>query len=80
MRDIALHILDIAQNSVSAGATLVNIEVLEKAGNDRLILSVSDNGPGMDNEVLEGVPLSEPAVIRYMKEMIEENLAEITET
>ena len=52
MRDIALHILDIAQNSISAGATLVNIEVLEKTGNDRLILSVSDNGPGMDNEVI----------------------------
>ena len=51
MKDIALHILDIVQNSVSAGATLVNIEVVEKVGNDRLILSVSDDGPGMDNEV-----------------------------
>ncbi len=181
MRDIALHILDIAQNSVSAGATLVNIEVLEKVGNDRLILSISDNGQGMDNELiirvtdpycttrntrkvglgipllkhnaeqsggiftissargkgtkvtavfshthwdrppkgdipgvisilaganpsmdflyrhtiedfeyifdtreikeaLEDVPLSEPAVIRYMKEMIEENLGEVPET
>ncbi len=181
MRDIALHILDIAQNSVSAGATLVNIEILEKVGNDRLILSITDNGQGMDNElimkvtdpyyttrrtrkvglgipllkhnaeqsggsftissargkgtrvtavfshthwdrppkgdipgvisilaganpsmdfiyrhafedfeyifdtreikeVLEDVPLSEPAVIRYMKEMIEENLKEIAET
>jgi hypothetical protein len=31
-------------------------------------------------EVLEEVPLSEPAVIRYMKEMISENLTDLSDT
>lgn len=181
MKDIALHILDIAQNSVSAGASMVMIELCKESADDLLLLKISDNGRGMDEktkmkitdpyfttrtsrnvglgipllkhnaeqsggtlkiesvsgrgtaitasfvyshfdcpppgdiagvisilaganpsmdfryrhafedfeyvfdtreikEVLEDVPLSDPAVIRYMKEMIEENLGEVTET
>ncbi len=55
MKEIALHIMDIVQNSVSAGATLVNIEVIEKNAEDRFIVIISDNGRGMDKEVINKV-------------------------
>lgn len=48
MRDLALHILDIAENSLNAGATLVEIEVVENPGSDRLSIKVRDNGRGFE--------------------------------
>jgi hypothetical protein len=48
MREIALHLLDIAENSVAAGATRVEIEVSEDLALDRLKIVVQDNGRGMD--------------------------------
>ncbi len=48
MEDLALHILDIAQNSLEAGATCVDIEVSEQVEADRLVIEVRDNGRGMD--------------------------------
>jgi hypothetical protein len=55
MREIALHLLDLAQNSVSAGATIVHISVIEDLLADRLSVSVEDNGRGMDAETLRKV-------------------------
>jgi len=52
VREIALHLLDIAENSVRAGAETVRITVEEDLANDRLIASVEDNGSGMDAETL----------------------------
>jgi len=43
-----LHILDILQNSVEAGASRVELSVDEDAANDRLTITVRDNGRGMD--------------------------------
>jgi hypothetical protein len=48
MREIALHLLDIAENSVAAGATRVEIEINEDLAQDRLKIAVQDNGRGMD--------------------------------
>lgn len=48
LRELALHILDLAENSLSAGASLVTIEVLEDTRADRLTLRVADNGRGME--------------------------------
>ena len=45
MRDISLHLLDIAENSVRAGATLVKINITE---NSLMNFSIHDNGKGMD--------------------------------
>ncbi len=50
LRELALHVLDIAENSLNAGASLVTIEVVEDAAADRLTLRVADNGRGMDAE------------------------------
>ncbi|MDR0295287.1 MAG: ATP-binding protein [Prevotellaceae bacterium] len=50
MNDLALHLLDIVQNSISAGASLITILLDEQPLNDSLTLSVSDNGRGMAAE------------------------------
>jgi anti-sigma regulatory factor (Ser/Thr protein kinase) len=51
LRDLALHILDLVENSVNAGASLVTVEVIEDAAVDRLTIRVTDNGQGMDPEL-----------------------------
>ena len=48
MRELSLNILDIAQNSLSAGAGLVTLTVDEDSGADSLTLRVEDDGRGMD--------------------------------
>jgi anti-sigma regulatory factor (Ser/Thr protein kinase) len=50
MEDLALHILDIAQNSIEAGASGIEIELQEEPASDRLIIEIRDNGLGMDAE------------------------------
>jgi len=50
-----LHILDIVENSVAAGATHVDITVCEDSFNDALTIVVQDNGRGMDQELLARV-------------------------
>jgi len=48
MRELSLHLLDIAENSVAAGARTIRINVSEDLASDRLVLAVQDNGQGMD--------------------------------
>lgn len=55
MRELALHLLDIAHNSVSAQARHINISVIEDTRDDRLFLSVEDDGCGMDDATLQRV-------------------------
>ena len=55
MRELSLNILDIAQNSLSAGAGLVTLTVDEDSGADSLTLRVEDDGRGMDADTLHRV-------------------------
>jgi anti-sigma regulatory factor (Ser/Thr protein kinase) len=55
MKDISLHILDIAQNSIAAGAGMIEISIHEDLVSDRYILTVKDNGKGMDKVTLSKV-------------------------
>ena len=55
MRELALHLLDIAENSVAAEAGDITIAVEEDTKKDRLKLSVNDNGKGMDEEMVARV-------------------------
>jgi len=55
MREIALHLLDLAENSVSAGAGTVEISVCEDLPADKLSASITDDGRGMDAETLKKV-------------------------
>ena len=50
MRDISLHVLDIANNSLEAAADLVEILVEEDTINNILRVRIKDNGRGMDKE------------------------------
>ena len=50
MRELALHILDLAQNSIAAGATTIDLSVVEDRSADQLEIVLKDNGRGMDAE------------------------------
>jgi len=53
MKELSLNILDIAENSVKAGATLTEIGIVEEG--DRLTLTVKDDGCGMTEETVRSV-------------------------
>ncbi len=50
MRELSLHILDVAENGITAGAGRIEIRVQENRGADRLTITVRDNGRGMPPE------------------------------
>ena len=54
-RDLSQHILDIAENGVKAGATLLHLTIEEDFVADTLHIVVQDNGGGMDAETLAKV-------------------------
>lgn len=54
MRDLSLHLLDLAQNSIKAGASLVSIRLtVDESG--WLTLTLKDDGCGMSPELLSRV-------------------------
>jgi anti-sigma regulatory factor (Ser/Thr protein kinase) len=55
MREIALHLLDLAENSAAAGARTVKISVCEDVKADQLTLAIEDDGKGMDAETVKRV-------------------------
>ncbi len=54
-RDLSQHILDIVENGAKAGATLLHIDIEEDFEENRLSITVRDNGQGMDPEMLRRV-------------------------
>lgn len=54
MKELSLNILDIAENSTAASATLVGISLV-KGSDGILCMTISDNGRGMSPEILKGV-------------------------
>lgn len=55
MRELSLNVLDIAQNSISANASLIEIEVSESTVNKELLIGIYDNGKGMTSEQVQSV-------------------------
>ena len=55
MRELSLNVLDIAQNSVSANASLVEIELIEDTKKNEVLIGIYDNGKGMTPEQVENV-------------------------
>jgi len=55
MEDLSLHVLDIVENSVKALARLVRISMTEDRRQDRLVLTIEDDGRGMDPDTLTRV-------------------------
>lgn len=52
MQDLSLHILDIAQNSIRAKATKVDIEVIEDTEKNKLIIVIEDDGVGIPKDYI----------------------------
>ncbi len=55
MRELSLHLLDIVENSISAKAKNINISVEEDLINDRLRMTIADDGKGMNKEMVSKV-------------------------
>lgn len=55
MKDLSMHIMDIAQNSISAKCTVLKIEIIEDMDMDNFNITIEDNGIGMSPELLEVV-------------------------
>ncbi|MBT3274934.1 MAG: ATP-binding protein [Spirochaetales bacterium] len=53
MEDISLHVMDIAENSITGGATKIEVQIVEDHTSRRLLIVLGDNGRGMDEEELE---------------------------
>jgi Signal transduction histidine kinase len=58
MNDLSLHIIDIIQNSISAGATLITLVIIEDIDGNLLTIIIEDNGRGMSSEQVQR--LSDP--------------------
>ena len=50
MRELSLNVLDVAQNSIVAEASLIEIDVTQSRAADRLTIVIADNGRGMSAE------------------------------
>jgi signal transduction histidine kinase len=55
MLELSLHILDIVENSTRAGATNIEITLVEDTDKDTLSLEIKDDGSGMSEDVLKKV-------------------------
>ena len=55
MKEIILHVLDLAENSVCAGAKTIQIDISENLDKDILAASIEDDGRGMDQEMAQKV-------------------------
>ena len=53
MEDLSLHILDIVENSIRAGARRVEIRLEEEKAENILRLFIIDDGSGMDQETIK---------------------------
>ncbi len=55
MREISLHIIDIAENGITAGADWIKIVVEEDIKGNCLKIEISDNGSGIPSEMFDNV-------------------------
>jgi len=55
LRDFSLHIMDIIENGLNGGATLIGLTVVEERKNNWLRITITDNGRGIPKDVLKKV-------------------------
>jgi hypothetical protein len=60
VRELSLHILDVVENGITAGAHCISIRVEESIARDRLEITIRDDGRGMPAEKIRN--LSDPFV------------------
>jgi hypothetical protein len=55
MTELSLNVLDVAENSISASANFIQIKVEINSLQDRLTITIADNGHGMTKEQINKV-------------------------
>ena len=55
MKELSLHILDIARNSVRANASEIIIKINENVKDNIFEFSIKDNGSGIENNIFENI-------------------------
>ncbi|MGQ9472802.1 MAG: ATP-binding protein [Candidatus Caldatribacteriaceae bacterium] len=55
MKELALHFLDLVENSIRARATRILLSIVEKVEEDRLEVTIQDDGEGMDEVTLQRI-------------------------
>lgn len=55
MLDLSMHVLDIVQNSIEAGATEIEIFIYENITQSRLTVQIEDNGRGIPKEMQDKI-------------------------
>lgn len=55
MKELSLHILDLAENGITASATLIRIRVDERPSENNLVIEIEDNGKGIPSSMLENI-------------------------
>jgi len=55
VKDLSLYLLDLAQNSLRAGATLIKFRLTELVAEGRLVIVIEDNGKGMTSAEVQQV-------------------------
>jgi len=53
LRELSLHILDVVENGITAGADIIRIQVQESRSVDLLSININDNGRGIPAEKLK---------------------------
>ena len=53
MKEVSLHVLDVAENSINAGASLIEIYIKEDYSNNLLEIVIRDNGEGIKPDLVE---------------------------
>jgi hypothetical protein len=55
LRELALHIMDLIENGLNAGATLIELMVNEDRSANRLTITIRDNGHGITEKLVNEV-------------------------
>lgn len=53
MRELSLHLIDIAENGIAAGADLITIRVSQRDADDLFEIVITDNGKGIPSGLLK---------------------------
>ena len=52
MEDFSLHVLDVVENALSAGADRIEVRIVVQRKEDFLRIEIEDNGRGMDEQMV----------------------------
>ncbi len=55
MRELSLHIMDVAENGITADADCITIQVVESRSKNVLEILIQDNGRGIPDDMIENV-------------------------